>query len=829
MQWSKIKNGQIHIYAMEENTGAPLQLAYCDTRLFCKNEELDVLTEGDTLYWRHGEQKGSLTFIHDTRLLRGTWINEKGTHFIKGSIDAKISLAFSGSAETKNCDLIFGSRREGEDIIDFISLREPDKEVDLGYGAVYEKEDEGVFHTHIRCSILPITDSYLGFGFLDLYFDDSYTEVNGWAWKDEDTKDKEPLYTVKGSYADNTLMLEEGDSFEKKVFQLENVEKAELRTYNQMLCVEELFSLPMPVIEDVNAAYPQALYDLMVYAISDEQWEYIGKPKRPEYSGAEKEQAEALVQDKDVKQFLTEDYYYAYLSQILANNPGMTYASYITKIKHYKEKLEGYYNKSLKTSMNAHKGYQKISEALYSQLYFKNSPLIYSYLADKKNWAGKMHDYSLCHEKTYEMLDDFSHNTQSRIQNTIQVLNYLDNGKNIKMKNKMSLPYMDAEEDYYISYGADIYYILYNRLMVLESYRFKLEDSLMTQEERKVFYEEAAKHMLENMRNKEERTESEQETIDAIEEALTKGEFSKWGEVYGWLSVFLCEAEAVIAGSEDYTFKAIKKILDAHPTAAKWAKGCAMALCQLLMLANQIMGYIDWKELSPAAKTQTILSTAYTVCDVTTPLFELYMNSVSLKVEAMPSGSSEIVAATQNIVRPTQAAGSAELSKAASGQTRFIDRLKASASEMSTVSKIGGSILTALAFAVSVCDIINDEEVYGKGAVYALDIVTSVVNGVAFLATAGFSMFGGMLMGMTAFASLLPGIGFVATIVGILLSFVTFLVKKYSKTIEEKYIEKHCVPFVEALEVPEKEDGIFDLVYDDESGIYKISIFNVSR
>ena len=58
MQWNKIKNGQIHIYEMEEKTGVPLQLAYCNDRLFCKNEELEVLAEGDTLYWRHGAQKG---------------------------------------------------------------------------------------------------------------------------------------------------------------------------------------------------------------------------------------------------------------------------------------------------------------------------------------------------------------------------------------------------------------------------------------------------------------------------------------------------------------------------------------------------------------------------------------------------------------------------------------------------------------------------------------------------------------------------------------------------------------------------------------------------
>lgn len=106
-----------------------------------------------------------------------------------------------------------------------------------------------------------------------------------------------------------------------------------------------------------------------------------------------------------------------------------------------------------------------------------------------------MHDYSLYHEKIYEMLDDFSHNTESRIQNTVQILNYFDNGKTIKMKNKMSFPYMDAEEDYYISYGADIYYTLYNRLMVLESFQFRLKDCVMTQEERKVFYKEAARQM----------------------------------------------------------------------------------------------------------------------------------------------------------------------------------------------------------------------------------------------------------------------------------------------------------------------------------------------
>lgn len=240
-----------------------------------------------------------------------------------------------------------------------------------------------------------------------------------------------------------------------------------------------------------------------------------------------------------------------------------------------------------------------------------------------------------------------------------------------------------------------------------------------------------------------------------------------------------------------------------------------MALCQMLMLANQIMNYIDWDHLSPISKAQTIFSTAYTVVDATTTIVGLNIDYAKKPIEAASSSSSEIVAATQNSVRPTQAVGSAEMTEIAAKQTRFIDKLKTSASNMTTLSKISGSILSALAFAVSVCDIINDKETYGKCAVYALDIVTTVVNGVAFLATISFSLFGGVLMGITAFASLLPGVGFVATIVGILLAFVTFLVKKYTKTVEEKYIEKHCVPFVEGLELPEEKTEIFDLVYDE--------------
>lgn len=385
MQWSKVKSGQITIYEMGKNQTVPLKLKYGANRLFCGEDEIPVLTEDQTMYWKQQANKGSLVSIYDTRLLKGTLVDAEGAHFIKASIDSKISLVFFGNAETKTYDLIFGSRQEREDVIDFISLREPDKEVDLGYGFVFEQEDEGVCHTHIRCSILPVTDAYIGFGFLDVFFDDSYTEVNGKAWENEDVCRKtEPVYMVHGTYIGDDSFLQYESSADKKILQLEEGEKAELRKYNQTLCVEELFSLPMPVIEDVNADYPEALYDLMRYVISEEQLKYIGNPGRPSYSGAKKEQIDALVQDENVKQFLTEDYYYAYISQMLASNPSMTYASYITNIKNYDKKLNGYFNDSLKTSMNAHKGYQKISETLYPQLYFKNSPLICAYLGEKK-------------------------------------------------------------------------------------------------------------------------------------------------------------------------------------------------------------------------------------------------------------------------------------------------------------------------------------------------------------------------------------------------------------------------------------------------------------
>ena len=129
------------------------------------------------------------------------------------------------------------------------------------------------------------------------------------------------------------------------------------------------------------------------------------------------------------------------------------------------------------------------------------------------------------------------------------------------------------------------------------------------------------------------------------------------------------------------------------------------------------------------------------------------------------------------------------------------------ASQLSVLSKFVGGLLAAFAFAMSICDIVNDMAIYGSCSVLALDIVVTIINGVAMLAVVGFyfvSTFAMELIGSCIFCALLPGIGWACTIVGILLAFILYWVKKSSKTIKEIYIETNCVPFVKALLLPQK-------------------------
>lgn len=819
MRWNQKMHCNITPYFQGKKNGMSLtRMSYEGKRLFIDGKQVKCSVQGNSLYWREGGRVGSLSFVNNSRLMRGAIAEGQKVYTFKACADYTVPLEVS---DGRHYRLVFGSREEDGDVISYIVLREKDKETNLGYGSSYEKKDGNSYYTHIRMSVLPMTDECLGFGFLDMAYDDSYIHLNGFAWRDEESVEETPLFTVSGSLEfQHCLEREEPENADISQICTESQRRL-LDGKNKELCVEELFTLPMPVVEDVNNSYPNAIYDLMRYAVTDEQRKYLGIEK-PDFTQEEKSEAEELLKDEDIKKFLTENYYYATLSQALAKDKNNPYSDLITDIEKYDKRLQGYFSGSLSTSMNADIGYQKLNQRLYPQLYFRSSPVLKGYLDKKEEWAQKLHTYVLYNENAFSMVDEYAHNTQSNMHNMTVLLDYFDCSKRLKMKNKMKFSYMNAEAvDYYISYGSDVYYNLYNKWAALNSYKFRFSDSIMNEEERKTFYEDGFKKMIEDIYGKEHLSEGEAAVKEAVEEAVENKTITDWTEAYGYLSLLFSEFEAIISGTDECTFTCLAKLFNNHPGIHVGFRYASMVMCQGLMLANQVLAYMDWENLSDAQKTQTICSSLYTLADVSVNVgAEIYKCCSAKSPQIEAASSSGVVDAAQNTVRASEGLGQGEAEAVLSKSKQFLKDLKASAGKMSVASKIEGGILTALAFAVSVCDVVMDKEEYGsKSAVYALDIVTSIVNGMAFVATAGFALFGGVLMGMTTFAALLPGIGFVCTLVGILFSFITFLVKKFSKTLEQKYIEKYCVPFVKCLEIP-VEDFIIEMVYNEKTGTY---------
>lgn len=784
--------------------------------VFSEDPSFQYNLQDDILYWKKANQVGSLQFINDSRIMRGYLIDGNACYKLKACAESIMSITLS---DDRVFNVVFGSKEENGDIVQYIGLTNVNSDVVLGLGTSYEKKHDDGYHCHIRFDILPMTDEYINFGFLDFYYEFDYETIKGGVWKsEEDSLTNPPLLNI-----DSKIIYKNQNALFKNETPLEDICSLKqleiLANCKDILCVEELYTLPKPIVDDVNNAFPNELFNLMLHSISDEQLKYLNL-ERPAYTKEEINIANDLLKDKDIKKFITEDYYYAILSKMLADNKDAPYSDLITSIDNYDKRLEGFFSASLSTSMNSSVGYQKLNQYFYPKLYFKNVIELKSYAKESDKWAEKLHQYLIYNETVHDQIDQFTHDEQSNMQNLVIMLNYFNQEKKIKMENKISLPYMNAEaEDYYISYGCDIYYNVLNHVLVLNSYKFNFSNSLMNASERKVFYDNGFKKIIENVYTKEELSDYEKEIKKAVDEAVEEKTIDSWNEAYGYLSLLFCEFEAVVSGTEKCTLKCLADFFDNHTTIKLGFRYASMLLCQTLMVVNQVLSYQNWDNLTDAQKVQTICSSIYTFVDCIPTLgndiFD-YMRGVKVGAEE----ASDTVNAVQKAFKPTTICKSNEITSITKKSSDFFKNLSASAKEMSMFSKIEGGILSALSFAVSVCDIINDKGVYNV-AVYSLDITTAVINGIAFLSTVSFALFGNILLGMTAFASLLPGIGFVCTLVGILFSFITFIVKKYTKTVEELYIENNCVPFVKKLEVP-KDNNIIDLKYDIETNTFSI-------
>ncbi len=812
--WNSVSNIDFTLYF--SSVGAEeiyvKHMGYINGTLYINARPVASAVCGSSLYWNdnvpdkedmdHGCSIGRFTRIADTRLFSGTMLTRAGCVRFKASADSAYSMTFTGIGNEirKEYRLVMGSRMEREYLVQTLELQAKGAAVNLAVSKVYEKEDNGVFHTHIRGWLLPSLDGFEKFGFFDVALDDSYMNLSGYAWAKEETHGQDkPLFSVCGAYEDSD------NEWKQRVRALPpgvrpqsplcGPEQMALLDDSAALDVETLFYLSMPVVEDVNQQYPEMLPKLMKYVISDEQLKYIGNPPRPG-RGQEITDAEAdLTSDADIRTFLTQKFYYAYLSTMLANNDCGVCSDLIRNIPSYESKLNGYYSGSLSTSMCNDPGYRKLNEDLYPLIYFQSTPEIKPYLPDRLEWARKLHDYAHIEENSLYMLDEYAHQSQSALQHIVVTLNYLDNQKRVPFKKPQKCGFTASGKAaaYSIPYGANLYYKLMNRMIAYNAYSAGFDELSLTKKQRADFYDDAAKELLSSVLAKKELTEDERDLKLAAEEAVKAGIVTVPDDYYPYISFVLTGFEAFMAGAtEKAVIPGLADFFTKEATLRRGLRWGAAVLCQGLMVWNQVADYCDWNNLTPAQRAEAVMSSIYTLVDIAGALSsELCSASVADALSELSASSS------------SAAAGEAEAEQVLSNAEKFLEEAKAGAKAMSTGGKIFGGLLAALAFAMAVCDIVSDQAVYGSGNwLFALDVLVSIVTGLAALASVSFCFISVEFVGACTFAAMLPGIGWACTVLGIILALVAALVKSKTKSLERIYVETYCVPFVMNLETP---------------------------
>lgn len=817
MKWNSNVCYDLTIYSDDEHV--PFAMACINQTVYIDQMPVSTIVKEDSLYWDQPayQRCGRIVSLNHSRLLGGVLLDQTGVHVFKASCDSKYIMTFTDDQQQQEYELCLGSRMENGSLIETMELHLLHSNVNLAYSHLCEGKGNSL---HIQGTMFDGLEGYQNFSFYDVTLADDLMSMYGSAWHSEEASFIESAsMRVSGSY----VMSERERQIRRQIHSageaMPTVFDDQRITYlneKTPLYVESLFMVPMPNVEAVNTNFSSYLHNLMLYYIDDDQITYIGNPDRPHIgSDITQEMVDFVDANPDVKTLLVGHYYEACLSSILAAGD-YEYSYLIKDIEFHKERLDGYYNGHEATSFCNEPAYQKLTDRLYGMVYFQSIPEIKPYLSEAKKWAFQVHDYALYEELARLMLDEYTHDIQSRLQHLVILLNYLYPDKCIQMVNPQNSPLCMSDHDeptvYLTSLGSDLYYHLLNRCVMNKTMTDTMTDIVMNEDQRHQYYGLAAKQLIKRIYGEQTLTPELQDLKNAIDEALKNKIITVPEDYYPYIAAALLEFEIWVSGEMDRTiFQCLDDFYKTHPKIRIGIRVAALMLTQGLMIWNSISTFVNWDEMSSSQQASAVLSFSYSIVDIFNNGYEAYGNwcKNSTSIEAM----SEFSSSSSGSVKGTQALKSQELDVMTNEGKGFWERVMKSSEEMPKMMKFCGGLMSAFAFSVCVCDIVSDVAKYGyAGWLTAFNVINGIVNGIAMVATIGFafiSTFLPTIIGSFAFVSLLPGIGWICTIAGILISFITYFIRRYgTKSLEQKYLEENCVPFVKQLVIPKNNQTI---------------------
>lgn len=590
------------------------------------------------------------------------------------------------------------------------------------------------------------------------------------------------------------------------------------------MSVEALFTLPAPDLDNVHQLGFGKLKDLMLLAVSKEHSDWVnwfGQTTPSVGSGGDLSQAEAdIIKDQKIQSFLVDKFAVGFLTQAFSKSTDQNIKSQFDALGNTEEKLNYFWKGDGEDSFAKSRSYglatAKINDITYGEsvagfdTYQTNNPA---------DWAKQLYDYCMNPVTLNGLAMQNSLDGRARITHLSTMLHALDPTPRITTKAGKMVSYSTALYEAVVDVRMRDFV---NRSIIadktdlagfLTEYLKQYFNSLVDPNSKwsTSVRNEASKELQEIM------DEFNVDTVNALVDAM--------GNLIADSVDLLMELKQIPPESRIHEFS--KKLNKIRPGLSGGIMTALSIGVYGFGIYQVVQTFLSWKDLKPQEKVEAIAN----VLDVTASIFSDIVAWRSARVLASAQSSMEelmkagitisdsienarlvevcgtlkitMEAEMADFAAPGLAAGGA----AAAGDLATAEELAAGVSKWENIANIaegvakGATILALGAACVATgFQIANDFATGQPPVIKAFDIISEVANGVAFLIEAGSGI--AMLAGATI-CSVIPIIGAVAAVVGILVAFILqFIHRKPPPTPAESFVTSTCIPFLKNLVAP---------------------------
>ena len=668
----------------------------------------------------------------------------------------------------------------------------------------------------------------------DLLFSMNYSTITGHVsqYNPDDPGDRSKLHDVRGTYCDPTH-IERLKNAVKAYAALNPAQGPALKSASAKipeslmgavalkgavgLSVEELFTLPTPDMDNLHELSFAKLKNLMLYAIPDEQRQWYGENKPSVGPGLDLSDDDvAMLQNKDVNNFMLQKFNLGYLTQAFSKSDTPEIKRHFDDVEGYETKLNYFWKGTEDKCFAKDKGYSLASAAMTDSAFISCVPELKPYLENEpREWAGKLFNYCTTPFTLAGLALQNTLDGRKRLTQLCSILHALDPKDSVEIKSGDK-----------VTYSTALYLKVTNFRLGEVMGNYTASDKQEYQE----FLTEFMKQYIETMINGGGSWSSEIRAKANEEIQNLKNELQ-----VDSVQALTDALETIIADSLDTLLDLgklpvadrVNTFLKNNPKLKNIARGMTLALYGLGAYLS-IKTLFKWDTLETQEKVAAVAGTVDIVANV--------FNDVSKwmavdKVASAESTVGELIEADQAITESLRGGETIEavgkavveideemasvkvpgLSKAGEVAGAAVAEAEGGVEAVSTVwtkisrvSDLFAKGMTIIAMgAACVCtafEVAKDFETGQPTALKVFDILETVANGIAFLAEAGAGIAG--LLGVEV-CSVVPVIGVVAAVAGIVFAFVTmFIHRKPTKSPQEVYVEDNCIPFLKMLNDP---------------------------